>query len=178
MKCEKRRVAYKNYVFRMMKDIVKKNTCNYINLLTSINVRDIPERDELITDCYIMFDKCITKYKVCSGNNFYFYYNKSMSRNFFRNYQRKLNTNSVELTDAMTVAHPNLHCHKQPDTTEILMDGLQFDEIEKRIIRSRMNGQKTAEFLAENTDVNNGQYSRKLKRIKNILIYQKEIGGL
>ena len=52
-KSEKRRRAYHNLVFKMMKDIVKKNIANYLNLLSSINMKDtLPSRDELIADCW------------------------------------------------------------------------------------------------------------------------------
>jgi hypothetical protein len=58
------------------------------------------------------------------------------------------------------------------------MEQIGFDEFEKRICRSRMLGQKTSEFLEENPDVSNGQYSKGLKRIKEILTIQKEKGEI
>ena len=62
-----------------MKDIVKKNIANYLNLLNNTEAKDMPDRDELVADCYIIFDKCLEKYIIKGNYNFYFYYNKSLS---------------------------------------------------------------------------------------------------
>lgn len=170
--------GYKMYIFKMMKDIVKKNVCNYTNLLSGTSCRDIPDHDEIIADCYIMFDKCVQKFDVKpkKNHNFYFYFNKSMSRNFFRDYQKEIQNSQVELTEAIATVHPHLHDNREPDTMEALMENLNFNEIDIRIIRSRLIGQKTSEFLNENLDVTNGQYSRSLKRMKDIIRFYQGKG--
>lgn len=180
-KNEKRVRAYKNLVFKMMKDIVKKNISNYVNLLQNTERKDtLPERDELVADCFLIFDKCLEKYKLGKGYNFYFYFNKSLSRNFFRDYQKELqrNNNHVEVTEALETVNEGFHDTREPDTTELLMIHLGLDETEKRICRSRMLGQKTSEFLEENPDISNGLYSRCLKRIKEVLNEFKEKGEI
>lgn len=179
-KSEKRKKAYKNLVFKMMKDIVKKNIANYLNLLSGIGIRDmLPTRDELIANCYIIFDKCLEKYKLGRGYNFYFYYNKSLSRNFFRDYQKALQmSNNVEITEALSIVNRSFHDNSSLHTTELLMIQLGFNELEMRICRSRMLGQKTSEFLEKNLDITSGQYSRGLKRIKEVLITFKEKGEI
>ena len=179
-KDEKRINAYKNLVFRMMKDIVKKNISNYLNLLRGTYRKDtLPERDELVADCYIIFDKCLEKYIINKKYNFYFYFNKSLSRNFFRYYQKELQRSSgVEMTEALTTVNSGFHDNKQPDTSELLLSNLGLSDLEKMICRSRMLGQKTSEFLKENTDITNGQYSKSLKKIKEVLIMFQEKGEL
>jgi hypothetical protein len=179
-KSEKRRKAYRNLVFKMMKDIVKKNIANYLNLLSSIDMKDtLPTRDELIADCYIIFDKCVEKFILGKDYNFYFYFNKSLSRNFFRDYQKELqHNNSVEITEALATVNSGFHDYHQLDTTELLMEHLGLNELEIRICRSRMLGQKTSEFLSENEDVTNAQYSKRLKRIKEVLIEFQENGEI
>lgn len=179
-KDEKRIKAYKNLVFRMMKDIVKKNISNYMNLLQGTYRKDtMPNRDELVADCYIIFDKCLEKYIINKKYNFYFYYNKSLSRNFFRCYQKELQRSSgVEITEALMTVHSGFHDLRQPDTVELLLCNLGLSDLEKRICKSRMLGKKTSEFLEENLDVTNGQYSKSLKNIKEILISFQEKGEL
>ena len=175
---EKRIKAYKNFVFRMMKDIVKKNVSNYINLLRGSNCPDIPERDELITDCYIIFDICLKKYKVRKKYNFYFYFNKSLSRNFFRCYQNSLKNGNVELTEAIVTVHPKLKVEPEEDTISVLINNMNFSELEKRVVYSKLEGKKTSEFLKENPDVNNSQYSKALKIVKEKLIVLQNKGEL
>lgn len=169
--------GYKMYVFKMMHDIVKKNICNYINLLTNgTDCREIPDHDDVLTDVYIMFDKCLEKYKVHKGNKFYYYFNKALSRNFYREYCKIQKQTGVELTDVMEATHPNLHEHSHNYTTEVLMDNLGFNEIEKKIVRSRLRGQKITEFLKENRGISNNQYSNALKKMKAIINEARETG--
>lgn len=173
----KRVSSYKNLIFKMMKDVVKKNIANYLNLLRNTDVKYIPCRDELVADCYIVFDKCIEKYVLNSTWNFYFYFNKSLSRNFFRCYQKELkrsNTN-VEISEALESVNKSFHVSSNPDSTELLMENLRFNEIEKRICRSKMSGQKISEFLKENKDITNSMYCSAMKRIKEILLKDQEI---
>lgn len=173
---EKRVKAYKNLVFKMMKDIVKKNIANYLNLLQNTEAKDMPDRDELVAECYIIFDKCLEKYVIKGEYNFYFYFNKSLSRNFYRDYQKELqrSNGNVEISESLEAVNKGFHDYREPDTTEMLMTHLGLDELEKKICRSRMLGQKTSEFLKENPDITNVQYSRCLKKIKEILIEAKE----
>ena len=161
-----------------MHDIVQKNICNYINLLTNgTDLREIPEHDDVLTDVYIMFDKCIEKYKVKKGNNFYYYFNKSLSRNFYREYQKIQKNTGLELTDAMEVVHPNLHFHSHNYSIEVLMDNLDLSPLERRIVASRMRGQRITEFLRENEDITNAQYSNALKRMKTLILEAQDEGN-
>ena len=169
--------GYKMYIFKMMHDIVKKNICNYINLLTNgTECREIPNHDDVLADVYIMFDKCIERFKVKKGNKFYYYFNKSLSRNFYREYQKTQKQTAVELTDAMEVVHPNLQYKADNYSVDVVMDNLGFNDIEKRIVYSRMRGQKITEFLKENKDITNNQYSNALKKMKNLITNAQESG--
>lgn len=172
---EKKKKAYKQLIFKMMKDIVKKNINNYVNLLKGLDVKNISERDEYFADCYVIFDKCIDKYIVDKGYNFYFYYNKSLSRNFFRNYQREaLRNSNVEVTEALVIANSNFHDNRELLTLESIVDSLKLNDVENKIYHSKLMGQKTSEFLTENPDINNVQYSKSLKKIKDILLNFKK----
>lgn len=176
---EKRRLAFKNLVFRMMKDIVVKNITNYINLLNNTPQKDnLPDRDELVSECFLIFNKCVEKYKVLPSHNFYFYFNKSLSRNFFRDYQRALINDKIEMTEAIYTCHPDLRESEKPDTVGILMKNMKFSDLEKRITISRMNGKKTSEFLESNPDVTPAEYSKALKHIEELLIILQDRGEL
>ena len=175
-KSPKRVRAFKNLVFMMMSDIVKKNIANYINLLRNSDVEYLPERDELVADCYLIFDKCVYKFILGRGYNFYFYYNKSLSRNFFRNYQKEIKHNNctTEITDVMTIVNPSFRSSEESGSVDLLMDQLGLNELEKRVCESRILGQKTSEFLKSNPDVTNSQYSGTLKVVKEKLNTSKE----
>lgn len=177
---EKRGNSFKNLIFKMMKDIVKKNISNYLNLLKNTSLKnDLPERDDLIADCYVIFDKCIEKYIMDNGNNFYFYFNKSLSRAFYRCYQKefKKEIHSVKITESVMQKNVGFHTNKN-DNIELLLHNFKFTEIEKRICQSKFIGQKTNEFLKENPDISMNTYSNSLKNIKNILKKYKERGEI
>jgi hypothetical protein len=160
----------------MMKDIVKKNISNFLNLLRGIDSPDIPERDDLVTNCYITFDKCLEKYIVGRGYNFYFYFNKSLSRNFFREYQREMQRSnaSAEVTEAMSYVSKEMRVDAVHSSVDFVMDNLQFTPLEKKICHSKMSGQRASDFLKMNPEVTNSQYSRALKSVKNKLLLAKE----
>lgn len=172
----KRVHAHKNLVFMMMKDIVKKNISNFLNLLRGIDSPDIPERDDLVTNCYITFDKCLEKYIVGRGYNFYFYFNKSLSRNFFREYQREMQRRnaSAKVTEVMSYVSKEMRVDAVHSSVDFVMDNLQFTPLEKKICHSKMSGQRASDFLKMNPEVTNSQYSRALKSVKNKLLLAKE----
>lgn len=164
---ERRKVAFKQLVFRMMKDIVNKNISNYLNLITNTKLVDEPpEYGELVADCYIIFDTCVNGFKL--GYNFYFYFNKSLSRNFFRNYQKlvKQKNTMFELTDAVEALNEEMHIVHNYVSVELVMEQLEMSELEKRICISKLNGKKSIEFLNENEDVSQLEYSQALKSVK------------
>ena len=80
-----------------------------------------------------------------------------------------------ELTDAIQVMNENMHTTRNHLSMEYLMDTLEFTEFEKRVCRSRLNGEKSAEFIERNDDVLPNEYSQALKSIKKkIKILQEE----
>ena len=162
----KRALAFKNLVFKMMKDIVVKNVNNYLNLLSATNIFQLPERDEIISDCYLIFDKCVEGYKVNCGYNFYFYFNKSLSRNFFRNYTKEQKRGySHTLIEEEMKFDFNFRT-KMDVSISVTIDRLNFTEIEKKLINSKLNKQTMTEFLKDNEDINRTKYFQLLDGIQ------------
>lgn len=162
--------GYKTYIFKAMKNIVEKNIQNYFNLLNGSPCRDIPEYNEILSECYIVFDKCLEKYKVSKYNDFYYYFNKALSRNFYRCYQKEINFPLTELTEEISSVHPRLADHRDIDTTELLLHNLRLSELEKKVCRSKLKGEKGTEFLRRNVKITHKQYNDALSNIKEILL--------
>lgn len=181
----KRQQAFKNVVFKMMKDVVKKNIRNYLNLLcngTSIAPEEIPTTDELVADCYLIFDKCLTKYKLGCGYNFYFYFNKSMSRCFYRSWTKEVSRDNshIEIGEALETVNNKFHTSAESasNSMSLFLSTFNFNQLEMRVIKSRLSGQKTSEFLKLNTDVTHNQYSVALKAIKERIQSFKDLGEI
>ena len=162
--------GYKTYIFKAMKNIVEKNIQNYINLLKGSPCRDIPEYDEILSECYIVFDKCLEKYKVSKYNDFYYYFNKALSRNFYRCYQREINFPKTELTNEIVTVNTKLADYQSVDTTELLLHNLRLSEFEKVVCRSKLRGEKGTEFLKKNKNITQKQYNESLGKIKEVLL--------
>lgn len=161
--------GYKTYIFKAMKDIVNKNICNYINLLEGSPCRSIPEYDEILSDCYIIFDKCLEKYKVSKNNSFYFYFNKAMSRRFYKCYQREINMPSTELSTEMSAVLPSLSDKSSVDTVNLLLDNLNIHGFERVVCISRLNGEKGTEFLKKHKRITQRRYNEALKNVRDLL---------
>ena len=161
--------GYKMYIFKAMKDIVEKNIQNYLNLLNGSPCRDIPEYNEVLSECYIVLDKCLEKYKVSKYNDFYYYFNKALSRNFYRCYQKEVNFPKSELTDVIEITHPKLS-KEDSDSVELLLHNLNFTDFEKVVCRSKLNGEKGAEFLRKNKEITQKQYNEAMNKIRKALL--------
>lgn len=166
--------GYKTFVFKSMKEIVHKNIMNYLNLLNSTSCRDLPEYDEVLSECYLIFEKCLWKFKIKKNNNFYFYFNKALSRNFYRYYQKETNHSNVELSPEISLFHPSLQQRHSENSISMIMHHLQFSELEIRITNSRLSGERISEFLKRNSDITQKQYIESLKHIKSILLNIKD----
>lgn len=171
--------ALRRLVFKMMKNIVNKNVANFLNLLRNSGATDIPEKDEVYSECYIIYNKCLEGYKCNNGYNFYMYFNKSLSRNFFKDYtngmKREANTT---LTDVISTINVNMRVTEGGGTVELLMETLKFDALEMEISRSKMEGQSVDDFLKAHPSVTALAYNKALKSLKNKMLIAKERGEL
>lgn len=170
---ENRVRAYKWFVFILNNKIVRKNILNYKNLLKkNVNFnQDSFSNEELISDCYMVFDVCIKNYNIQQSierkSNFYFFFNMSLSRKFFTDFRNSLKTSNIELSDAIeSKCQGQTHNHIN---LEFLYETLHMSEIEIRICRSRMNGESKESFLESNIDIDKGMYAKSLTKIKTIL---------
>lgn len=167
---ERRRSSIRYLLFKMMKDVVKKNVQNYQNLLHSIKDlqrEDIPVTNDLITDCWEVFYICIDKYDTKRGENFYFFFNKALSRKFYRDYQRKLKEMFREprLEDDFE-NKMSMSSLGGVETVDLIIDILGFTDVEKRIALSKIRQQRAQDFLKENKDISSVTYSRALASVK------------
>jgi hypothetical protein len=126
----------------------------------------MPDYNEILSECYIVFDKCLEKYKITKTNSFLFYYNKALSRNFYKLYTREMNMPKSDLSDEIMSTNKSLHDVSNVDDVELLMYNIGLSDIEKRVCMSKIKGEFKTEFLKKNKDITHGQYCRALKNVK------------
>lgn len=166
---EKTIQGYKTYVFKSMKIIIDKNICNYMNLLNGSACEDLPEYNEVLAECYLVFNDCLSKYKITKYNNFYFYFNKALSRKFYRCYCRELHRPKAKITKEMTAVNPKFSHNPHLHSEEIIFNSLNFSELEREIVRSRLKKETITEFLKEHEGVSRLCYQKTLENIKFLL---------
>lgn len=173
----KRCGKFKELIFRMMKDIVNKNIANYLNLIRGVNA-DTPTHDDLIADCYFVLDKCVGNFKTGAGYDFYYYYNKSLARNFFREYQRiTKSVNRISAVEITEVVNENTVTLANHETSISLVLGLlNLTELERRICDSKLSGERVADFMERNADITQSQYVAALNSLKNKIKTLRENG--
>lgn len=164
-------------IFRMMKDVVNKNIKNYQKLITNSGLNESLEYDELVSECYLVFEKCLEKYNIELGKNFYFYFNKSLSRNFYRLYQKKGKFPEKDTDENYFSNSEDFHIEHNYSIDFVVTNIGKFSEIEKRIIKSKCNNEKQKEFLLKNKDISVSIYNKNLENIKkifkNVMRYDK-----
>ena len=156
----------RDLVFRMMKEVVKKNIANYLNLLRNSRSDDVPERDDLVADCFFVFDLCVDKYVCGTGKNFYFYYNSGLSRYFFRNYKKEQKRVQTVMTSDDDILLENRSGSDDVRNEELFLDLLGLTDTEKRICMSKISGQRVVDFLSVNEDITPAQYSLSLRSVR------------
>ena len=177
---ERRKSAIRYLLFKMMKDIIKKNIQNYQNLLRSIEDfqrEDIPIIDDLVGYCWEVFHICTERYDPEKGDNFYFFYNKALSRKFYRDYQDKLKEMFREprLDDECDSERISMSSLGGVETVDLIIEVLGLTDIEKRIAISKLKQQRTQDFLNENKDISSVTYSRALASVKEKLLKAYDI---
>lgn len=152
-------------LFKLLSNIVVKNVDNFFYLIRNYN--NFHSKDDLVSEAFIVFNKCLKSFDIKRNKEFYFYYNKSLTRAFLR------------LAEKHYFKHR--HCGRLNDfnqknisVSENLNDNFigfylnifNLDEIEREILKSRMNKEKLKDFLERNKSMTSANYFKILSRIK------------
>lgn len=161
---------YSLLLFKMMHNVVNKNITNYKNLILNSPIEHVPDFNELVSDCYIIMMNCVRGYKISKRNNFYFYYNKALSRRFFRDFQKELkHSNKNIITTDDEVKNNSLYCvSNEFDETELVLEKYRLTEFEKELCRHRLEGGRVNDFIKIKT-ITLSAYNKILHSIKNKL---------
>lgn len=160
--------GYKMYIFKSMRLIVEKNIRNCLNLLNGTDIWQLPEYDELLSECWIVFERCLEKYHLDNKTNFYYYYNKALIREFYRKYSRTLQR-PMHMLDDVTMNTSDYAVSSVAYDVEFLMDSLGMNEIEKIVCRNKIAKRTVEQLFTLCPWMTHKQYSDALKHIKQLL---------
>jgi len=154
-------------LLRRLSFIVTKQVENFYFLARNYRKEVFHTKDELVSECFLILNKCTNKFDWQKNKtNFYFYYNKSLSREMYRMFERMyLKQDGFVRFEAK---HENLLKDFQDNNgfIEFYIDKVNLTDVEKRILESRMVMQKSRDFLKQNKDIPDSVFYEALQSIK------------
>lgn len=159
-------------IFLMMKNIIIKNINNYIKYSSNSSVADYAHNSlEMESEAFLILDNCIKLFKY--KYDFYFYYNKGLSRTFYRMFDKDKRMRDKDFIYKGNLFHKNKTSFALCNF-EIDIFNLGLDSDETLVLKSKMIDETKEMFLKNNPSFAMSKYYVCIKKIKNLLISLKE----
>jgi hypothetical protein len=173
-------------VFYMMKKIILKNINNYQKLCRNSPLgSNFNCNDELESECFLVFENCIYKFNSNDGkNDFYFYFNKSLSRCLYKIFLRNIKDLDIVSSASSFLDFSNEDSHvfdkflknsQNELSIDFIVSNFNLDEDCISIILSKLKGERMSEFIKDNENINQRIYDKNLKKIKKQFFNEKNI---
>lgn len=166
--CKKQRISDESKIilFKMLSKIVIKNIENFFSLV-KIYDNVLHTKNDLVGDAFFVLMNCINGFDIKLNKQFYFYYNKALTRAFIRiiekNYYKHRDTQRVPdgfesflFLDKSTSGNNLL---------EFYFDLFRLTDDERRIVKSRLLEQNPRDFVSE-SDFTMSEYKITLEIIR------------
>jgi hypothetical protein len=164
--CSKKSLVEKHSVllFRRMNKIIVKNINNFYFFIKNYDKECLYTKDDLVGECYIIFQKCVAGFNIRKGKDFHWFLNKSLTRGLMRilekNYLKHL---KIERSDYSGV---NLKCEIDLDLTKFYSKLYGLTKRERKVLRSKINMVKLKDFLEANPSFTDSEYYKLFNSIK------------
>ena len=159
--------AAKVNLFKLMKRIVVKNVKNYSSLSRNSAVTDqCFEEDEMYAEAFIVMMKCVENFQVSKKNCFYFYFNKSLSRNFYRMFYKEVRKLEVQKDYEIFAIDTFATNDFDYESLSLTISNLGLDEFDKKVLESKLKYEKKDEFIVNNEDATVSKYYSSIRKIK------------
>jgi len=155
-------------LFRMMSKIIVKNIDNFFYLTRNHNKEIFHTKDDLISECFIVLHGCLRNFDRKRNKDFFWYFNKSLTRAMLRivdrNYNKHLMVDRVQQNheDFVFISSNN----NGIDFIDFYLEKLNFTDDEKRVVNSKLMKEKVSDFLEQNIDITWNKYFKCLGDIK------------
>lgn len=154
-------------IFMMTKMIVIKNINNYIKYSTNSSISEQTNNPiEMESEAYLVFENCIKQFKY--QYDFYFYFNKSLARTFYRTFDKEKRMNDKDLIYKSDLVHRHKTSFSVNDF-EIDIFNIGLDELDIIVLRSKMADETKDMFFKNNPKFPSAKYYECSKKIKNLL---------
>jgi len=169
-------------LYRLMKKVIVKNVNNYSSLSRNSPVTEFClDETEMYSEAYLVMVKCVDKFKVNKKNCFYFYFNKSLSRNFYRMFDKEIR----KFEGYKGYSGDKKQADKSVDffkdgiySVEFVAENLDLDEFDKLVLKSKMEYQKKDDFIVNTEGATIGKYYASIRKIKKQVQKLKDNGDI
>lgn len=173
------RNKYQMELFILMSKIVVKNINNYLKLAYNSPIKDDSMNAmEMQNEAFLIMINCVSKYKFNEGWCFYFYYNKALSRSFYKMFSETIRKkNNFELI-AENIVTRKLKYSSNHYSTDLVISQLGLSSDEILVLNSKLIGQSKQDFLDANKKFPIAKYYKCNQRIKILIQKLLEDGQL
>ena len=169
---EKKIQELKFELFKASSKLLIKAINNFFKLTESYpREKVLHNHSDIALECWIIFERCVQNIRIKDHKSYSFFLNTALNRGIYRVFERnyKKHYDIITNADASEVAIMTTKTHRNDfDFTELDL-GLNFSDIEIKIINFKVSGEKMNVFLKEEK-LSNNQFNIYLEGIKEKLI--------
>lgn len=172
-RCDDKRLIDDSLIelFKSMHRVLIKHINNYYFLCRNFQSNDKLEDQELISEFYLVFVKCVYNFNQMDDCfAFFWYYDKSLSWRSLRMIKKNVKPNANNLSITFSNEDGDTEEYDLPQDsdlnfTELEMDVLGFTILQKELTISRMQGYRVQDFVKDK-GISTSVYYKELEEIK------------
>lgn len=138
---------YFQKLFFVLKEITVKNINNFFSLCRRANYTPHLEGVDLISECFIILHKNVNNFNLQQRNSFHFFYNKSLSRAFYRTYEKALRGTFVNFVDNDFYVDMEVLTYMDLTFFDYYCDRFNLSKIQRNILKFKLDGGDLDKFL-------------------------------
>lgn len=157
---------HKLLLFCKLGFVVCKNINNVLTKYREQNLLKemIISKDDLVFECFIVFDRCLMNFDWHRGGDFHWYLNSSLNRELTRILDRHIKKhNKADSIDSFVSPGVNVEF----ELFGFYFEKLRLTETERNLVMSRMNGERSEDFMKKNGLTTKISFYNTLNSIKN-----------
>jgi hypothetical protein len=166
-KCKNAKIVeqYKLSLFRSMGVIIIKNINNFFYFIRNFDKPCIYTKEDLINECYIIFERCIqSSFNTKSGKDFFWYFNTSLTRGLKRIMDESYLRN-LKIENHKNFLNLKITEESRADFLGYYSKILNLTEKEEKVFLSKIEQIKIKDFIKDNS-INENEYYRLFNSIK------------
>jgi hypothetical protein len=157
---------YYQKLFYLLKDIIIKNINNFFFLCRKTSLTPYWEDYDVLSECYLIFDKCVKNFNMKYKYSFHFFYNKSLSRAFHRVYQKQQKSTCVNYVDNDFYVDFEIFTYMNHTFFDYYSEKFNLSPLQRKILQFKMNGAQDLDKFVIKNKITKKSYNENFDIIK------------